>query len=345
MAEVRKILWWRHLRTEPTVFVMHFRSGKLVRQGRGLAFWFWPLSASIAKVPMDDREVPFRFQGRSRDHQDVTVQGVVTYRVVDAIRLANRVDFSIDTKSGGYAKQPLESIALLLVQVAQQIAWDYVATNDLGIVLNEGFSALREQIASGLAAEESLAIMGLDIATVRVSAIQPTPELERALQMPALEAIQQRADEATFQRRAMAVEKERAIAENELQTRLELARREEELIEQRGTNARREASERAAAERIDAEAKAEHERITSAGRAESIRVVEEAKVETERERMEIYATLPSNVMMGLAARELAKKLHRIDHLNISPDMLGPMLTDLVQAGTKKLGTTGKKNGE
>lgn len=340
MAEIRKFLWWRHLRAEPSVFVIHHRGGRLVRKGRGLAFWFWPLSTSISQVPMDDREVPFQFQGRSRDHQDVTVQGVVTYRVVDPVLLANRVDFCVDTKSGVYARQPLESLALLIVQLAQQIAWDYVATNALQTILQDGFTALRERIDTGLALDESLPVMGLEVVTVRVSAVQPTPELERALQMPALEAIQQRADEATFQRRAMAVEKERAIQENEAQTRLELARRDEELIDQRGKNARREASERAAADRIEAEAEAEHTRIGASAEAESIRVVEEARVETERERMEIYAELAPHVMMGLAARELATKLQRIEHLNIAPDMLGPMLTDLMRAGTKKLGPNG-----
>ena len=51
---------------------------------------------------------------------------------------------------------------------------------------------------------------------MRVAAVAPTSEMEKALQQPTREAIQQDADEATFRRRALAVEKERAIAENEL---------------------------------------------------------------------------------------------------------------------------------
>ena len=57
--------------------------------------------------------------------------------------------------------------------------------------------------------------------------------------------MQQEADRATFERRAVAVERERAIGENELQTQIELARREEQLVAQRGANARREAEEEA----------------------------------------------------------------------------------------------------
>ena len=52
--------------------------------------------------------------------------------------------------------------------------------------------------------------------------------------------------------------------------------------------------------------------------------------------MEIYQDIPTHVMMGLAAREFAGKLERIDHLNLSPELFGPMLTDLIEAGTRRL---------
>lgn len=45
---------------------------------------------------MDDRELPFLFHGKSTDFQDVTAQGVITFRVVDPVALAERLDFSID---------------------------------------------------------------------------------------------------------------------------------------------------------------------------------------------------------------------------------------------------------
>jgi len=42
------------------------------------------------------------------------------------------------------------------------------------------------------------------------------------------------------------------------------------------------------------------------------------------------------VIFGLAAQELAGKLQRIDHLNLAPDSLGPLLSNLMRAGTDKL---------
>ena len=38
--------------------------------------------------------------------------------------------------------------------------------------------------------------------------------------------------------------------------------------------------------------------------------------------MKIYGALPSSVLVGLAARELAGKLNTIEHLNITPELLG-----------------------
>ena len=61
--------------------------------------------------------------------------------------------------------------------------------------------------------------LGLHLVAVRVADVSPAAEMEKALRQPTREKIQQQADEATFERRALAVEKERAIAENELNNR------------------------------------------------------------------------------------------------------------------------------
>ena len=65
-------------------------------------------------------------------------------------------------------------------------------------------------------------------------------------------------------------------------------------------------------------------------------MLEEAKVVAERERMDIYQTLPPATLMSLAARELAGKLHTIEHLNLSPDLLGNLLERVLGAQARKL---------
>src|SRR5262249_20794054 len=184
--------------------------------------------------------------------------------------------------------------------------------------------------------DDGLAAIGIEVVSVRVSSVRPAAELERALETPARERIQQESDQATFERRALAVEKERAIQEAELNNQIELATREEKLIGQRGQNERRRVSDEAEARRIEAEATAARTSIEASAKADAIRKIDRAGVEAEQARMEVYRDLPPSVLLGLAARELATKLERIDHLNVSPELLGPQLLSLLEAGTRRL---------
>jgi len=159
-------------------------------------------------------------------------------------------------------------------------------------------------------------------------AVRAEPEIERALQTPMREEVQQDADKATFQRRALAVERERAIAENELQNQIELARREEQLVEQKGQNDQRRAVERAAAGRIDAVARAEAQRLLADAQADATRVIGAADAEAEAARLAAYQELEAVTILGLAVKELAANLPAIGTLNITPDLLTPLLARL-----------------
>lgn len=353
MAEIRKFLFARHLRGEPSSHVLRYRKGRLAASGRGLSFWFLPLSTGIAAVPMDDRELHFVFHGRSSDFQDVTVQGVVTYRIAAAEKLAERIDFTLNLRTGSYLEEPLEKLALVLTQPAQQLASEYIVATPIRTVLAEGIEKIRSRVAEGLKADPGLSDMGLAVVSVSISAVKPDPDLEKAIEAPVREQIQQRADEASYERRALAVQNERAIRENELQNQIELAKREAQLIDQQGKNARRQMEEEAEAARIRAEAeaarkrletetRAESTRVQGAAEAEKIRLVEEARVGAERGRMEAYRDVPPSVLWGLAARELGRKLERIEHLNLSPDLVGPLLANLIEAGTRKLDADAEK---
>jgi hypothetical protein len=352
MATIRSVAFLRHLRAETCSLVLRYRRGRLVEQGRALHCWFLPLSTSIAEVPADDRELTFLCHARSADFQDVSVQAGVGYRVTDPERLAQRVDFSIDLSTGAWLRQPLEALAQLVTMLAQQFAAAWIGEHDLRRVLSAGPSCLRERIEEQLVADGVLRDLGLQITTVRISRVAPTPELERALEAPTRERIQQEADEAGFQRRALAVQKERAIQDNELQNQIELAKREELLIRQRGLNEQRRVEEeaesarvaseaslrrvaretdaRAEALRVEAQAEAERQALEARTKAEATRAIEGARVEAEQARMLVYRELPQHVLLGLAAREFASKLEKIEHLRVEPDTLAHLLRGLGQ---------------
>lgn len=280
MADITRRLGWRHLRGAPTAHVRHHRSGRLVHDGTGLSFWFRSLTAALSEVPVDDRELAMTFHARTADFQDVTVQATVTYRIADPALAAGRLDFSIDPDTGVWRGTPLEQLGTLLTETAQQHALDVLARTPLSAALVDGVAEVRERVAAGLGAEPRLPATGIEVVAVRVMALRPEPEVERALRTPAREQIQQDADRATYERRAVAVERERAIAENELASKIELARREERLVDQRGTNARREAEEQAAADAVRAEAEAA--RSVKLAEAEAARSVKLAEAEATR---------------------------------------------------------------
>src|SRR5271165_1761018 len=259
MADITRYPMTRHLRGAPTMHVRHLRRGKVAHAGTGQSFFFRPLSAVLSEVPVDDRELAVLFHARTADFQDLTVQASVTFRFVDPETACARIDFSIDPITGGWRGAPLDQIAGLLTETAQQHVLGLIAASPLAAVLADGVGRVRDRILTGLFADPRLAETGIAVVGARVVAIRPEPDVEKALRTPAREQIQQEADRATYERRAVAVQRERAIAENELQNKIELARREAELIDQKGINGRREAEEEVAASGIQVAAKANGE--------------------------------------------------------------------------------------
>ena len=328
MADIRSFPGLRHLRGTPTMYVRHLRRGRLAHEGTGLSFWFRPLTAALSEVPVDDRELPLLFHARTSDYQDVVVQATVTFRVTDPALAATRIDFSIHPDTGAWRVTPLEQVAGLLTETAQQYALELVARTTLTDALVGGVPAVRERVAVGLVSDDRLAETGLAVIGVRVVAVRPEPDVEKALQTPAREQIQQEADRAIFERRAVAVERERTISENELQSRIELARREELLVTQQGANARRQAEEAAAANRIEAEAQAGRELLLAEARASGARAMGEATAAAEAARLAAYRDLSEAMLLGLAAKELAANLGNIDSLVVTPDLLAPVLARL-----------------
>jgi len=314
MATIRNFGFVAQLRCEASSHVIRYRNGRIRRSGRGLVFWFRPETASIAEVPMDDREMTLFVKGRSQDFQTVSVQGTIGWHVADPEKLAERVDFSIGLMTGRPQGEPIDRIEARIAGIANQTVLQYLGQTPVRALLDAGPEPLRARLEAVLGADPALAEIGVVAVAARLTNLAPTSELERALQTPTFEGLQQKADEATFERRALAVEKERAIAENELANKTELARREKLLIAEEAENARSRASGLAEASQVEA-----------AAEAERIRTVEGARAEAEQQHIAIYRDLPPAILLGLAAQQLASKLETIEHVNVTPDLLAAVL--------------------
>jgi regulator of protease activity HflC (stomatin/prohibitin superfamily) len=330
MADIRRFPLVRHLRSTPTNHIVHARRGKVVHSGAGTAFYFRPLNAAISEVPIAEAELSMLFGARTVDFQEVAVQATVTYRFSDPVVAAGRIDFSIDPYSGRWYGKPLEQVGTRITELAQQYAVEYISTVKLTDVLGKGIPTVREVTAKGLLGDARLAETSVVVIGVRIVSIRPQADLEKALETPVREKVQQEADAATYERRAVAVERERAIAENELQSKIELATREQQLVQQEGANAQRRATEEAATQLIASKAAIERERIETEVRASTTRVLGAANAEAETARLGAYDGVEPAVLTALALQKVAENLPRIGTVNLTPDVLTQALTQLSQ---------------
>lgn len=329
MATITAAPFVRHLSAGPTSYVLHTGRGVAKHEGTAQAFWFCPLDAAISEVPLDDREIPVLVTLRTTDLQQLTAPATVTYRIADARLAAARVDFSVDLRSGGWSEEPLEAIAAMLHGATTAAVASQLADMTLDAALRTDLTALGAEVGLLLAADPRVTQLGIEVVGVRFALLRPDPDVERALQTPARERIQEDADKATFSRRALAVEREAAIGENELANQIELARRHEELIARKGTNARRQAEEAAAAEAIATQSSAARVRLEAEARADAARVTGEAEAAAERAKLDAHRDIPQEVLMTLALTKLAENLPAIERLTITPDMLSEIAGSLL----------------
>jgi regulator of protease activity HflC (stomatin/prohibitin superfamily) len=331
MATIARYPFVRHLRTVPTSHVLHLHAGRVRHDGAGLAFWFRPLSAVISEVPIDDRELPLVARARTADLQEITAQATVSFRFADPALVARHLDFAIDPNTGAWTGNPLQQVEHLVGELAMGQVMDAVATMTLLEAVTSGGGTLRQVVTDGLVADERLAASGIAVLGARIGSVRANADLENYLQTPAREQAQGDADKATFERRALAVERERAIAENELANRIELAMREQELVTQEGTNARTRAHEAAAAALIEASAAVERQGLLAEANAKSARLLGEAEGAAEAARLAAYAGVDRLVLTSLALRELAGNLPAIGNLTVTPDLLTGALAGLLGA--------------
>ncbi len=200
------------MKVPPTTYVLQYKHGKIRREGAGLSFVYYVPTSTIVAIPMASADVPFVFQEATADFQSVTIQGQLTYRVADPKRLASLLDFSVDKRRVYHSEDPrklaerlVHTMQTLTRAITQRLALrDVLVSSDASVV----------EVLSKLRNSEAVSALGVEILSLSILAIKPTPETSRALEAEAREALQRRADEAIYARRNAAVEQERLIKEN-----------------------------------------------------------------------------------------------------------------------------------
>ncbi|MBL9017790.1 MAG: SPFH domain-containing protein [Myxococcales bacterium] len=310
-----------YLKAPPTTYVLHFKAGRVKREGPGLAFWYFRPSSTVVTVPVASSDVPFVFHEITKDFQELTVQGQLTYRVFDPKRLASLLDFSIDA-AGKYRSEDPMKLEERLVHASQVLAAGVIGR----LTLREALGSAEQLVAEmtrGLRETEAVAMLGVEPLALSILSIRPTPETSRALEAEARERLQREADESIYARRNAAVEQERIIKESELNTELAVEAKKREIRERKMEADIAVEEQRAAliAKQVE-NAKQDADSRAYALQAQ-LAPLEKADWKT------LMAVAPSGgdprMMIALAFRELAENAAKIGELNMSPDLLGKLL--------------------
>ncbi len=281
----------RYFKGEPNVHILRYRRGDVVKDGPGLAFWYWPHNTAIAAVPIVSQDASFIFNEATNDYQAVAIQGSLTYRITTPLEAAKVLDFTINPATGGYRSKDLEKLSQRLIHTVQAYTRAHVVASPLADALTK-VKDLAGDVLVKLNGEPALKMLGVVVDGLHFTAVTPTPEVRKALEADHREALQQKADQAIFARRAAAVEEERRIKQRELDTEVDLEERRKDLVDTQARN-----------------------RLALA----------EAEAKAEELKLSPYGELEPQVLVGLALKEWAAGGGSIGNLTITPDMLGQLV--------------------
>ena len=356
----------KHIKFDSMTFVLHYKNGQIKQEGRGLSFFYFVPNSSIVAIPMGSNDLPFIFTETTNDYQTVSIQGQISYKVGNAKTLADNLDFTVNA-DGDYKKNDIEKLNQRIINEAQSATASFIH----GINLKDAIRLAKKieaNILEGLHNSSAISMLGIEIMGANILAIKATPEMARALETETREKLQQEADLAVYERRNFAVEQERKIKEEELNTDIAIEEKERQIKEEELNTeiAVEEKRKQIAEKKMETEIlKAENDKKLREMQMDADIIVENKRKsfidqKTENDMKEaktqgyaiemalkpykeldwkIVTALNNNsdpkYNLSLAIRQLAENAGKIGTLNIRPELLESILNDTNDHHTDK----------
>jgi regulator of protease activity HflC (stomatin/prohibitin superfamily) len=318
------------MKVPPTTYVMQYKFGKIKREGAGLSFFYYGPTSTIVAVPLASTDVPFVFQEATADFQTVSIQGQFTYRVSDPKRLASLLDFSVDGRRT-YTSEDPRKLPERLVHTLQTLTRSITQRLHLKQVLVSSDAIVAEAVEH-FRESDAVRNLGIEVLSLSILAIKPTPETSRALEAEAREALQGRADEAIYARRNAAVEQERLIKESELNTEIAVEEKKRQIRETQ--MAAEIAVEEQRAKLIDYRVQNERKDADSKAYALTETLKPLRGLDWKTLMMLSGQRADATSLIALAFQEMAENAQKIGELNISPDLLASLTKPALTAVTQ-----------
>ncbi|MEQ8199120.1 MAG: SPFH domain-containing protein, partial [Clostridiaceae bacterium] len=333
---------FRFIKFQPSEYVLKYRNGKIVNEGAGLSFYYYAPTTSIVAVPVGSVDAPFIFEEVTSDFQTVTVQGQITFRIVDQKKIAGLLNYALNMKGNGYASDDPQKLPQRVINIVKVLTKKTLE----GLQLKDAIKS-SEVLAQGILNEirdnREINLLGIEILGLSILAILPNKETSRALEAQAREQILRKADEAIYERRNASIEQERRVKENEFNTEIAVENKKKQVRETQleAERAVQQKKNQLNEEQINFETTLEEKR------KDLIELtVQNSKAEADAKAYELSAVMKalegidSNVIQSLASigmqpskliaiafQELAGKAGKIGQLNISPDLLQELMKE------------------
>ena len=330
----------KFIKVQPTTYLLQYRAGKVVREGAGISFFYYSPTTSLVAVPMGSTEVPFIFEETTADFQTVTVQGQVTYRVNEPKRLAQLLNFTLSPNGQRYLSEDPTKLPDRVIHIINVFAKAELQKLPLRDAIRAS-DQIVQAVKTALMTSNEITALGLEVLGLSILAIKPTPEMARALEAEAREGLLRKADEAIYARRNAAVEQERGIKENELNTEIAVEQKKRQIREtqmeaERAVQEKKHLLEQETLEsNIELENRrkelvaltAENGKTESDARAYGVSTTMQALGNADARILQALTSsgMRPEQLIAFAFQELAGKADKIGQLNISPDLLRELL--------------------
>jgi hypothetical protein len=330
----------KHILFDSMTYVLHYKNGRIHREGRGLSFFYFAPNSSIVAIPLGSNDLPFIFSETTNDYQAVSIQGQISYRISNAKMLADNLDFTVNA-DGRYKKNDLEKLNQRIINESQTATASFIHSLSLKDAIRSA-KKIEENILTGLRQSDAIRMLGIEIMGANILAIQASPEMTRALETETREKLQQEADQAIYERRNFAVEQERRIRESELNTEIAVEEKQKQISEKKmESDVQKAENDRKLREmKLSADIAVENQRkqLIEQKTANDIKEAETQGYVTET-TLKPYKDIDWKILtalnnnsdprfnISLAFRELAENAGKIGNLNISPELLDSILHD------------------
>lgn len=294
------MLFIKFFKGQPNNFIIKFINGKIRKEGQGISFFYRKSRATVVSIPITTRDADFIFNEMTQTFQAVSIQGHLTYRITDVKKIFTALNFSIYPESGQYVSEDPDKLSQRITNAVQMAARERVQSMPLEDVLSRSETIARA-VLQKVKDDEAIVSLGVEVESIYFISVTPIPEIAKALEAEYRELLQKKADEAIYARRAAAVEQERIIKQNELNSQIDLEQRRKELVELDGANKLRESEFKSKAWELE---------------------------------WAPYKGLDPRIIIALGLKALGENQSKIGTLNITPDLLSLLLEDKL-GGAKK----------